>query len=87
MRMLLILPILILAACGSREEAAAPGNDTARINNQIARQAEEIRTQADNGAAAIEQALENEGAAIFENRDALLNESGNAAAAAGNRSR
>ncbi len=75
-----------LAACGSAEQAAAPGNDTARINNQIASQAEEIRAQADNGATAIEQALENEGAAMFENREALLNASGNAAAT-GNRSR
>lgn len=76
---------LLAAGCGSREQAAPAGNDTARINNQIAAQANEIRTQADNGAAAIEQALENEGAAMFENRGNLLNESGNAAA--GNRSR
>ena len=87
MRILSTLPFLLLAACGAGEQAAVPGNDTARINNQIARQANEISTQADSGAAAIEQALENEGAVMFENRDALLNKSGNSAAAAGNRSR
>ena len=40
-------------------------------------QAQEIRNQTDANATAIEQALENEGAALFENRDALFNESGN----------
>lgn len=82
MRTLPLLPCLLLAACGSAQRAAAPGNDSARINNQIAAQANEIRSQADNGAAAIEQALENEGAALFESRNSLLNESGNATATA-----
>jgi hypothetical protein len=35
---------------------------------QIRRQGEQINQQAENGAAAIEQAMENEGAVIFENR-------------------
>ncbi len=76
-----------LAACGS-SEAPVAGNDTARINDQIAAQANEIRSQADNGAAAIEQALENEGAALFESRNSLLNEaaSNTAGAAAPNKS-
>lgn len=75
-----------LPACGSGEQTATPGNDTARINNQIAAQAQEIAKQADSGAAEIERALENESAAMFENREALLNEGSNTAAA-GNRSR
>ena len=91
MRTLFILATLSsLAACGSGQQAAAPGNDTARINNQIAAQANEIRSQADNGAAAIEQALENEGAALFESRNSLLNEAAGStapAAASANRQR
>ena len=88
MRSLFALAMLSsLAACGSSQQAAAPGNDTARINNQIAAQANEIRSQADNGAAAIEQALENEGAALFESRNSLLNETAAPAAAASNRQR
>lgn len=75
-----------LAACGS-SEAPVAGNDSARINNQLAAQASEIRSQADNGAAAIEQALENEGAALFESRNSLLNETSTPAAATTNNQR
>ena len=87
MKRCIIVVCLLAVGCGTSEQAAPAANDTARITNQIAQQAKEIQAQADNGAAAIEQALENEGAALFENRAALLNESGNAAAASGNRSR
>jgi hypothetical protein len=86
MRIAIALTVLALAGCGQRE-AAAPQNETARIADQIDRQARQIAAEAENGTAAIERALENEGAAIFDNRAALLNETAPEPAAAGNRSR
>lgn len=80
---LLPLAILSLAACGGGQPAEPPKNEASRLSEQIQTQSEQIAGQADNGAAAIEQALENEGAVVFENRGNLLNETAgkNAAAA------
>ena len=81
---LLALFILSLSACGGGAgEAEAPRNEASRLSEQIQKQGEQIARQADDGAAAIEQALENEGAVVFENRGNLLNETAakNAAAA------
>lgn len=86
MRTFLLLAVIAIGGCGQRQEAAAPTNETARITDQIDRQAKQIADQAENGTAAIERALENEGAAIFDNRAALLNEAASEPAA-GNRSR
>ena len=66
--------ILALSACGSREAAEPGKNEAQRVAEQIQKQGEQIGRQAENGAAAIEQALENEGAVIFENRGNLLNQ-------------
>jgi hypothetical protein len=70
----LIALLLPLAACGSREAAAPGKNEAQRVAEQIQKQGEQIGQQAENGAAVIEQALENEGAVIFENRGNLLNQ-------------
>ena len=70
----LILPLLALSACGSHEAAEPGKNEAQRVAEQIQKQGEQIGRQAENGAAAIEQALENEGAVIFENRGNLLNQ-------------
>ncbi len=80
MKPLLLLALLSLAACGGRE-AEPPKNEASRLTEQIQKQGEQIAKQADNGAAAIEQALENESAIIFENRGNLLNEAADNAAA------
>jgi hypothetical protein len=81
MKPLLALVTLALCACGSQQDAEPPTNEAARLTEQIQKQGEQIAKQADNGAAAIEQALENESAIIFENRGNLLNETaGNTAA-------
>lgn len=76
------LPLFALvAACGGGEAPEAGQNDAQRVTEQIEKQAQQIARESENGTAAIEAALENEGAAIFENRAALLNETaGNAAA-------
>ncbi len=78
---LLLLALLSLSACRGGEEAAPPKNEASRLTEQIQKQGEQIARQADNGAAAIEQALENESAIIFENRGNLLNETAPNAAA------
>lgn len=75
-----LLPLLLLAACGG-DEPQSIRNDTARQEALIANQAAAIAAEAENGTRLIEQALENETANIFENRDALLNATGNEAAA------
>jgi outer membrane biogenesis lipoprotein LolB len=77
---LLLLAILSLAACRGGE-AEPPKNEASRLTEQIQKQGEQIAKQADNGAAAIEQALENESAIVFENRGNLLNETTDNAAA------
>lgn len=79
---LLLLAVLSLPACGGGQEAEPPKNEAARLAEQIEEQGEQIARQADNGAAAIEQALENEGAVVFENRGNLLNETADKNAAA-----
>lgn len=77
----LLLLLLSLAACGSGAGEEPVKNEASRLSEQIQKQGDQIARQADNGAAAIEQALENESAIVFENRGNLLNEAaGNAAA-------
>jgi hypothetical protein len=68
---LLLLP---LSACGTREAAGPDRNEARRVSEQIVRQGEQINQQAQNDAGAIERAMENEGAVIFENRGNLLNQ-------------
>ena len=70
----LLLALLALSACGTREAADPEVNEAQRVAEQIRKQGEQIGQQAENGAAAIERAMENEGAVIFENRGNLLNE-------------
>jgi len=88
----LLLPLL-LSACGGGGGAAEPdANESTRITGQIHNQAAQIVQQAENGTVEIERAMENEGAAIFENRAALLNETAadtpaNSGADAGNSAR
>lgn len=82
MRLLALPLIAALAACNGGEDAPEAGaNEARRINDQIEKQAAQIVRQAENGTVAIEQALENEQATIFEERGNLLNESGGNAAA------
>lgn len=76
----LLAPLIVLAGCGGREDPVAT-NDTKRLTDQIEKQRALIERQTENGTAAIEQALENEQALIFENRGNLLNEAGGNAAA------
>jgi outer membrane biogenesis lipoprotein LolB len=68
--------LLLLAACEGGDAPAAGQNEAKRINEQIEGQAAKIVQQAENGTVAIEQALENEQAGTFDNRAALLNETG-----------
>ena len=70
----LLLTMLSLSACGGGAPQPA-GNDAQRQEELIVKQAEAIRREAESNTSAIEQALENESAEIFENREALLNES------------
>lgn len=71
-----------LAACsGDTKEPASVKEDEARLKAQLDRQAQALQAEAENGTRAIEQALENETANVFENRDALLNEAADNAAA------
>ena len=80
----LLLPVLLFG-CG-RSAPQASGNDAQRQAELIAKQRDALQNEAESNLAADEQALENEGAALFENRAALLNEiagdqsEGNAAA-------
>jgi hypothetical protein len=71
---LLLIPAALATACGTRETAEPGKNEAQRVAEQIQKQGEQIGLQAENGAATIEQALENEGAVIFENRGNLLNQ-------------
>jgi outer membrane biogenesis lipoprotein LolB len=68
------LAIAFLAGCGGRGPSEPDPGEANRIAGQIQKQAQQIEQQAANGTAAIEQALENESAILFENREALLNE-------------
>jgi hypothetical protein len=83
MKRRLLIPALLMpaAACGAQEDAEPPKNEASRLTEQIQKQGEQIARQADEGAAAIEQALENESAGVFENRATLLNETADGAAA------
>ena len=74
MKQLPLLALLALTACGTREAAEPDRNEAQRVSEQIRRQGEQIDQQAGNDAGAVERALENEGAVIFENRGNLLNE-------------
>lgn len=71
---LLLVTSALLVGCGGAEQAEPAQNDAVRLREQIEKQANQISSQAENGTAAIEQALENEGAIIFENRENLLNQ-------------
>ena len=75
---------VLLAGCGSRAAPEASGNDSQRTAEQIQKQEQAIRNEAESNTSAIEQALENESAIVFENRGNLLNEAApdNAAAPA-----
>lgn len=68
---------LLLAGCGGGEaveEVDSVRNETARQAEQIRAQAERIANQAESGVVEIERALENEAALTFENRGNLLNQ-------------
>jgi phosphohistidine swiveling domain-containing protein len=81
--------VLLLSACGggSQEDAESVRNDTARQEALIANQAKALQAEAENGTRVIEQALENETANVFENREALLNQSAGDTAPADNAAR
>ena len=84
---LLLLPLL--AACTGRAPEPA-GNDAQRQAAQIEKLEQAIKKEAESNTSAIEQALENESAIIFENRGNLLNEAAPAdanSAAPGNAAR
>lgn len=66
--------IMLAGGCGNDREAAPLSNDTARQARQLRNQVEAMTREAEANTSAIEQAMENEGAAIFENRAILLNE-------------
>lgn len=80
-RSALLALALVAAGCRGDTASAPVANDARRQEALIANQADALRRQAENSTSAIEQAMENEGAAVFENRGNLLNESGNAAEA------
>jgi hypothetical protein len=69
-----LLLLAVLAGCGGQERAEPVSNDAHRQADQLRKQAEDIRNQAENDVGAVERALENEGAIIFENRANLLNQ-------------
>jgi hypothetical protein len=79
---LFLLSTLLLASCGGGEERAPLANDAAAQQQAIENEARRLRDLAENQTSQIEQALENEGAIIFENRGNLLNQAANAADAA-----
>ena len=66
--------LIVLSACGGQKQAEPAGNDTQRQEELLRKQADNFRNLAENNTGAIEQALENEGAIIFENRENLLNQ-------------
>jgi len=70
-----LVALLLLASCGGGESAGVQ-NEAGRVEGDLQRQVRRISDQAENGAAAIEQALEKEGAAAFANRGNPFNESG-----------
>jgi outer membrane biogenesis lipoprotein LolB len=75
MRLLPALAALaLLSGCGGSGETSAAVNEAGRIEGDLQRQVRRISEQAENGAAQIEQALENEGAAVFANRGNPFNE-------------
>jgi len=85
---LVCLAVLLATGCGGGDEPnESLGNDTARQEALIANQAEALQAEAENGTRAIEQALENETADVFENRDALLNETADNVSAPANSAR
>jgi hypothetical protein len=73
-RLLFLLLPAAIAGCGGTDQAEPVRNDAQRQAEQFAKQADALAKQVENGTAAIEQALENEGAILFENRETLLNE-------------
>lgn len=74
MKPLVLILLVPLAACGSRQGAEPAKNEAARVAEQIQKQGQQIERQADKDAGEVERALENESAVIFENRGNLLNE-------------
>lgn len=83
-----LLPLLLLVACGGGEEdVGSISNDAARQEALIVNQAQALQAEAENGTSAIEQALENETANVFDNREALLNETADNGIADANTSR
>lgn len=87
-RLLAAVLIALTNGCGGRDAPASVQNDARRQAGQIANQAAALSREAENTTSAIEQALENEGAVLFENRERLLNETAdNSAAPIGNDSR
>jgi predicted small secreted protein len=69
----LLLSLAALAAC-NRTAPAPAGNDVQRQTELIERQAHAIEREAASNVSAAEQAAENEGAAIFQDRANLLNQ-------------
>ena len=89
MRTTAILLTLLAAGCGGGGNDAEPVANDARLQEQrMQNMAQEIASEAENRTSAIERALENETAAIFESRNQLLNETAdNQAEPAGNATR
>jgi len=85
MRTTAILLTLLAAGCGGGGNDAEPVANDARLQEQrMHNMAQEIGREAENRTSAIERALENETEAVFESRNALLNEAADNAAAPAN---
>jgi hypothetical protein len=84
LRMAALALCFLASGCGGQTAQAPAGNDSQRTAAQIQKQEQAIRNEAESNTSAIEQALENESAIVFENRGNLLNEAApdNAAAPA-----
>lgn len=77
---LALLTLALTTGCGGRDEPRSVRNDSERQAAQIANQAQALSREAENATSAIEQAMENEGAVLFEDRERLLNETADEAA-------